>query len=104
MSDRWLRYLEFWRRDPRRDVDDEIAFHLEERVADLVARGMTADDARRRATAEFGTHARCATRPFASTNGCCVAAPAPNGGATFGVTHASVFDRCDAHRASRSRP
>jgi putative ABC transport system permease protein len=54
MSDRWLRYLEFWRRDPRRDVDDEIAFHLEERVADLVARGMTADDARRRATAEFG--------------------------------------------------
>src|SRR5205085_9595793 len=34
--------------------DDEIAFHLEERVADLVARGMAPDEARRRASAEFG--------------------------------------------------
>ena len=54
MSDRRLRYFEFWRRDPRRDVDDEIEFHLEARIADLVARGLPLDDARRRATAEFG--------------------------------------------------
>ena len=54
MKERWLRYLEFWRRDPQRDVDDEIAFHLEERVADLVARGMAPDEARRRAVREFG--------------------------------------------------
>jgi len=54
MKERWLRYLEFWRRDPQRDVDDEIAFHLEERVADLIARGLAPDEARRRATHEFG--------------------------------------------------
>ena len=54
MSDRWLRYFELPRRDPRRDVDDEIQFHLEERVADLVRRGLTPDAARERATREFG--------------------------------------------------
>jgi len=54
MTDRRLRYFEFWRRDPRRDVDDEIQFHLEARVADLVGTGMAPDEARRRATAEFG--------------------------------------------------
>jgi len=58
MSDRagsnWVRYLEFWRRDPRRDVDDEIQFHLDARIADLIARGLTPADARRRATDEFG--------------------------------------------------
>jgi putative ABC transport system permease protein len=54
MSDRWLRYFELPRRDPRRDVDDEIQFHLEERVADLVRRGMPPDAARERARREFG--------------------------------------------------
>jgi putative ABC transport system permease protein len=54
MSDRWLRYFELPRRDPRRDVDDEIQFHIEERVADLVRRGLTPDAARERARREFG--------------------------------------------------
>jgi putative ABC transport system permease protein len=54
MSDRWLRYFELPRRDARRDVDDEIEFHLEERVADLVRGGLTPDAARERATREFG--------------------------------------------------
>ena len=54
MSDRRLRYFEFWRRDPRRDVDDEIEFHMEARVADLVDRGLSPVDARRQAAAEFG--------------------------------------------------
>jgi putative ABC transport system permease protein len=54
MSERWLRYLEFWRRDPKRDVDDEIQFHLEERVADLVRGGASLEDARTRAAREFG--------------------------------------------------
>ncbi|HKW09566.1 MAG TPA: ABC transporter permease [Gemmatimonadaceae bacterium] len=54
MSDRRLRYFEFWRRDPRRDVDDEIEFHLEARVADLVTKGLSPTEARRQATAEFG--------------------------------------------------
>ena len=49
------------RREPRcpenaveRDVDDEIAFHLESRVGELTARGHTAEEARRIAEAEFG--------------------------------------------------
>jgi putative ABC transport system permease protein len=54
MSDHWLRYLNFWRRDPRRDVDDEIRFHIEMRVRDLVARGMTSDEARQVAERDFG--------------------------------------------------
>ncbi|HEY2377350.1 MAG TPA: ABC transporter permease [Gemmatimonadaceae bacterium] len=54
MSERRLRYFEFWRRDPRRDVEDEIRFHLEARIADLVGRGLSPDEARRRAEAEFG--------------------------------------------------
>jgi putative ABC transport system permease protein len=54
MSDRWLRYLDFWRRDPKRDVDDEIQFHLDERVADLMRHGLAADEARARAEREFG--------------------------------------------------
>src|SRR5205085_5279305 len=54
MSDRWLRYRAFWGSDPKRDVDDEIQFHLEERVADLVSRGASLEDARARAAREFG--------------------------------------------------
>ena len=54
MSDRRLRYFEFWRRDPRRDIDDEIRFHLEARVADLIAKGLSPEEAHRRAEAEFG--------------------------------------------------
>jgi putative ABC transport system permease protein len=54
MSDNWLRYLNFWRRDARRDVDDEIGFHIEMRERDLVARGMAPDEARRAAERDFG--------------------------------------------------
>ncbi|HEV8215057.1 MAG TPA: ABC transporter permease [Gemmatimonadaceae bacterium] len=54
MSERWLRWFQPTRRDPKRDVDDEIQFHLEARIADLVARGARPDDARRQAIAEFG--------------------------------------------------
>lgn len=42
------------RRDPKRDVDDEIQFHLEARVADLVERGASPEEARRQAMTEFG--------------------------------------------------
>ena len=54
----WLRYFSFLRRDPRADAADEVRFHLEMRVRDLVARGMTPDDARRAADAEFGNTER----------------------------------------------
>jgi len=54
MSERRLRWFQPTRRDPKRDVDDEIQFHLEARVADLIERGARPDDARRQAIAEFG--------------------------------------------------
>jgi predicted permease len=50
----WRRYLTFWRPNIRRDVDAEIRFHFDERVADLIARGRTMTAARAEADAEFG--------------------------------------------------
>jgi predicted permease len=50
----WRRYLTFWRPAVDRDVDAEIRFHFEERVADLVARGRTEAQARAEAEGEFG--------------------------------------------------
>ena len=38
----------------RADVDDELRFHLDMRAAELMATGMSAGDARREATREFG--------------------------------------------------
>ena len=37
-----------------RDLDDEVRFHIEQRVQDLVALGMTEDDARAEAARRFG--------------------------------------------------
>ena len=54
----WLRYFSFFRRDPRVDAAEEVRFHLEMRMHDLMARGMTPDDARRAAEAEFGDRDR----------------------------------------------
>jgi predicted permease len=53
-KDRGLSAFRFWRRDIGAEVDDEIAFHVDARVEELVAGGMTSDDARARALAEFG--------------------------------------------------
>lgn len=50
----WRRYLRFWRSSVSADVDDELRFHLDERVEALLARGWSLDDARRQAQAEFG--------------------------------------------------
>ena len=41
-------------RTVEREIDDEIRFHLESRVADLIARGATPDAARARSLEEFG--------------------------------------------------
>ncbi len=46
------------RRSVERDIDDEIRFHIEERVDDLVRRGWGADDARESALREYGDVAR----------------------------------------------
>jgi putative ABC transport system permease protein len=43
-----------WRRDVRRDIDEELRFHFDARIAELMAQGVTPDEARRRATVEFG--------------------------------------------------
>ena len=52
--ERWFRALILSRRNAARDVDDELRFHLESRIADLVAGGVDPATARARAEAEFG--------------------------------------------------
>ncbi len=57
MPNRFPRAFRFpWRsgREIRQDIEDELAFHLEARTADLIATGLTAEAARRQAHAEFG--------------------------------------------------
>jgi putative ABC transport system permease protein len=49
-----LRGRRFWQPDVGRDVDDEIAFHLEEFERDLVARGVPEARAREEALRRFG--------------------------------------------------
>src|SRR5687768_6930646 len=50
----WRRYLRFWGADPGADVNDEFAFHIETRVDELVAAGMSPRDARDEALRGFG--------------------------------------------------
>src|SRR5688572_13507857 len=40
--------------DPKRDVDDEVAFHLEMRARELIEQGMSPDEARQQAALAFG--------------------------------------------------
>ena len=44
--------------DPRRDVDDELSFHVEMRVRELIERGESPDRAREIALNRFGSRAR----------------------------------------------
>ena len=57
---KWRRWLRLRGPNPRADVADEFAFHMEERIEALVASGMTPDAARAKATAQFGDIARAA--------------------------------------------
>ncbi|HVX41421.1 MAG TPA: ABC transporter permease [Gemmatimonadaceae bacterium] len=50
----WRRYLRFWRANPGGDVRDELAFHLESAVEELVATGMDRGAARAEAARKFG--------------------------------------------------
>ena len=56
MSDEpiWRRYRRFLRPDPRRDVDDEIAFHLQMRIDEYERSGRSSADAREEAMQRFG--------------------------------------------------
>ena len=50
----WWRYVRFWGSNVRDDVNDELRFHVDMRVAEYVARGMSENEARRRAADRFG--------------------------------------------------
>ena len=58
---RWRRYLRFWGPDPAADVEDEFGFHLQERIDELVARGVDARVAREEALRGFGDLERVKT-------------------------------------------
>src|SRR5690242_288886 len=51
---RWRRYLRFWGSDPVADLDDELTFHLEMLVQELIAAGMSPAAARAEAERRFG--------------------------------------------------
>src|SRR5574338_1208032 len=50
----WRRYLRFWGPRAEADVDDELAFHIDMRARDYLARGMSEQDARRAAAQRLG--------------------------------------------------
>ncbi len=50
----WRRYLRFWGPDPASDIDDELEFHLQTKIEQLVAAGMAPAEARREARRQFG--------------------------------------------------
>jgi predicted permease len=50
----WRRYDRLSGSDPAADVKDELRFHLETKVDDLVAQGWRPDDARKEAERQFG--------------------------------------------------
>jgi putative ABC transport system permease protein len=50
----WRRYVTFWRANITQDVDDELRFHMEMRIREYMARGMTQDQARRAVFARLG--------------------------------------------------
>ena len=50
----WRRYLRFARPDPAADVKDELEFHLQELERGYREQGMTPEEARRAARAQFG--------------------------------------------------
>ncbi|RPI57807.1 MAG: hypothetical protein EHM55_00525 [Acidobacteria bacterium] len=50
----WLRYRRIFGSDPAADVDDELRFHLDSKVDDLVAQGWSPEAARQEAERQFG--------------------------------------------------
>jgi hypothetical protein len=54
----WRRYQRLWGSDPAADTHDEVEFHIEMRVADLVRRGLSEPEARNQARREFGDVSR----------------------------------------------
>ena len=50
----WRRYARLFGPDPEADVSDELRFHLECKIEELVSQGWTADAARKEAARRFG--------------------------------------------------
>jgi predicted permease len=50
----WRRYTRFWGTNVDADIDDEMRFHLETRVEELVERGLSPHAARAQALEEYG--------------------------------------------------
>lgn len=61
----WRRYLRFWGPRAEADVDDELRFHVEMRIRDYMARGMTEAEARAATARRLGdlatSRAECLT-------------------------------------------
>lgn len=55
---RWRRFRRLFGPEPAADVDDELAFHLEMRIRELVARGESPERARELALRRFGDYDR----------------------------------------------
>lgn len=51
---RWRRYVRFWGPDVNADIDDELHFHVEQRIADYERRGLSREEAQRAAMERFG--------------------------------------------------
>jgi putative ABC transport system permease protein len=51
----WRRYLRFWGADTRRDVEDELRFHISMRAAEYERAGIDPAEAQRRARDRFGS-------------------------------------------------
>ncbi len=54
----WRRYLRWWGPDVSRDVDEEMAFHLEMLTEEFLRQGHSPQEARARALAQFGNDKR----------------------------------------------
>ena len=50
----WRRYTRFWGPNVDADIDDEMRFHLETRIEELIERGLSARAARAQALEEYG--------------------------------------------------
>ncbi len=59
---KWRRYLRFWGSDPRADAEDEFRFHIESRIQEYLAMGMTPDEAAAEAMRRFGSIDRARER------------------------------------------
>jgi len=53
--DVWRRYLSFWGANVTDDVNAELQFHVDSRVAEYIARGLSPEEARRLAERRFGS-------------------------------------------------